>query len=123
MPLGKFQKKGMRYLNSLPNVVCTAYPPNTFYWHFDDMNSTEYFARMSETAAAFIVLDQCGFYKGWNDNRLFTTGGRIVENMPALKIAVQAILKEIEQARKDRAVYIKDHKAMEITKAAGEFEV
>ena len=126
MSLGKFQKKGIRYLNSIPHVVCKASPPlaTVYYsWHLDDMDSTEYFARMSETESSFIVLDHCGFYRGWNDNKLFTTGGRTFQTMPALKMAVQAILKEIEQARKDRAEYIKEHKAKQITNAAGEFEV
>lgn len=129
MSLGKFQKKGMRYLNSLPNVVCKCSPspmlpnlPATYSWHLDDMAAGEYFARMSETESAFIILERCGFYRGWNDNRLYTTGGKPVRNMHELKIAVGKILQEIEDVRKYQVEYIKECKAKEIERAAGAFE-
>lgn len=129
MSLGKFQKKGMRYLNSLPNVVCKCSPspmlqnlPSSYIWHLDDMEAGAYFARMSETESAFIVLSRCGFYRGWNDNRLYTTGGKTVKNFHELKIAVGKILQEIEDVRKYRVEYIKECKAKEIAKAAEGFE-
>lgn len=130
MPLGKFQKKGMRYLNSLPNVVCKStsvamlqYLPATYRWYLNDMDEREYIVRMSETEASFIVLERVGFYRGWNDNKIYTTGGRTCKNMHELKSAVQAILEKIEAIRKDQAEYMKKQKAKEIVNAAGVFEV
>lgn len=130
MSLGKFQKKGMRYLNSLPHVVCKCSPspmlpnlPASYSWHLDDMAAGEYFARMSETESAFIILERCGFYRGWNGNRLYTTGGKTVRNIHELKIAVGKILQEIEDVRKYQVEYIKECKAKEIERAAGEYEV
>jgi len=128
MSLGKFQKKGMRYLNSLPNVVCKYNPPQsqlddaTYSWYLDDMEEYEYFARMSETQSAFIVLTHCSFYRTGNDNRMYTSGGQVVCKMQDLKIAVDKILKEIEEVRKCRADYLKERKTSAIMKAAGEYE-
>lgn len=130
MSLGKFQKKGMRYLNSLPHVVCKCSPspmlpnlPATYSWYLDDMEAGEYFARMSETESAFIVLERSGFHRAFFDGKLYTTGGKTVRNMHELKIAVGKILQEIEKTRKDLAEYIKECKAKEIERAAGEYEV
>ena len=130
MSLGKFQKKGMRYLNSLPNVVCKCTPspmleylPATYRWYLNDMDEKEYFVRMSESESSFIVLEHVGFYRGWNGNQLYTTGGRTCKNMHELKSAVQAILEQIETVRKIQADYMKDQKAKEIKNAAGVFEV
>lgn len=129
MSLGKFQKKGMRYLNSLPNVVCKCNPPQSplsvasYSWYLDDMEAGEYFARMSETQSSFVVLTHCGFYKIGFGNKLYTSGGQAVWKMQDLKNAVQAILEEIETTRKDRAVYLNERKLREIKRAAEGFEV
>lgn len=130
MSLGKFQKKGMRYLNSLPHVVCKCSPspmlpnlPVSYSWHLDDMEAGEYFARMSETESAFVILTHCGFYRIGNDNKMYTSGGQAVCKMYDLKIAVGKILKEIEEVRKCRADYLKERKTRAIVRAAGEFEV
>jgi len=128
MSLGKFQKKGMRYLNSLPNVVCKCNPPQgtrsfaSYSWYLDDMEEYEYFARMSETQSSFVVLTHCSFYRIGNDNRMYTSGGRAVCKMQDLKIAVGKILKEIEEVRKCRADYLKERKTRAIMRAAGEYE-
>lgn len=100
MSLGKFQNKGKRYLNSLPNVVCKCTPSTSsltnasYSWYLDDMEAGEYFARMSETQSSFVVLTHCGFYKIGNGNKLYTSGGQAVWKMQDLKIAVGKILKE-----------------------------
>ena len=128
MSLGKFQRKGMRYLNSLPNVVCKCNPPQSplsvasYSWYLDDMEAGEYFARMSETQSSFVILTHCGFYKIGNGNKLYTSGGQAVWKMQDLKIAVDKILKEIEEARKGRADYLRERKARAIMRAAGEYE-
>ena len=128
MSLGKFQMKGMRYLNSLPNVVCKCNPPQSplsvasYSWYLDDMEAGEYFARMSETQSSFVILTHCGFYKIGNGNKLYTSGGQAVWKMQDLKIAVDKILKEIEEARKGRADYLRERKARAIMRAAGEYE-
>ena len=119
----------MRYLNSLPNVVCRCTPSTSplsvasYSWHLDDMEAGEYFARMSETQSSFVILTHCGFYKIGNDNRMYTSGGQAVWKMQDLKIAVDKILKEIEEVRKCRADYLKERKTSAIVRAAGEYEV